>query len=124
MKFSQLKLLTDENIAPKIKTFLRDQGFNVLDVKENGWQGRDDIFLLDVSMEENRFVVSRDADFGELVVRQRKPFYGIIYLRSKNPLPDDLIKNISKLIQLDPEVHERSLIIVGEQKIRIREKKI
>lgn len=74
-------------------------------------------------MSEKCFVVSRDGDFGELVVRQGRPFYGIIYLRSKSPLSDNLIKNMSKLIELDPEVHEQSLIIVGDQKIRIREKR-
>lgn len=36
MKISSLKFLTDENISPRIVTFLRKKGIDVVDVKENG----------------------------------------------------------------------------------------
>jgi hypothetical protein len=34
MKLNQVKILTDENISPKLVAFLRQVGFDVRDVKE------------------------------------------------------------------------------------------
>lgn len=38
MKFRELHILADENISPKIVAFLRNEGLDVLDTKEQGWQ--------------------------------------------------------------------------------------
>ena len=39
MKIDSLHVLTDENISPKVVKCLRDQGLDVLDVKEERWYG-------------------------------------------------------------------------------------
>ena len=49
MKLQDVKILTDENISPKVVRFLRDVGFDVLDVKEQHWYGQDDEVLLDIA---------------------------------------------------------------------------
>lgn len=47
MKFSDFGLLTDQNIHADIVAFLRLAGFDVRDVKEEGWFGRPDSELLE-----------------------------------------------------------------------------
>jgi predicted nuclease of predicted toxin-antitoxin system len=42
MRLCSVKLLADENISPRVVSFLRSKGLDVIDVKEKGWQGRDD----------------------------------------------------------------------------------
>ena len=37
MKLLDVKILTDENISPKVVSFLRNVGLDVLDVKEQHW---------------------------------------------------------------------------------------
>ena len=66
MKFHQLRVLTDENVSPKIVAFLRNHGLDVLDTKEQGWQGKSDDELLEFAYQDNRWVLTHDADFGTL----------------------------------------------------------
>jgi hypothetical protein len=47
MKFRQLRIITYENISPKVVSFLRQKGIDVLDVKEEGWHGKEDKYTLE-----------------------------------------------------------------------------
>jgi len=40
MKLQSIKILTDENISPKVVITLRRLGFDILDVKEQHWYGK------------------------------------------------------------------------------------
>lgn len=60
MKFHALKILADENISPKVVSFLRQGGFDVLDAKEQHWQGKDDEDLLEIAYREQRFMLTHD----------------------------------------------------------------
>ena len=57
MTFDQLRILADENISPRVITFLRKQGLDVIDVKEKDWQGKEDNFLLEQAYIDERFIV-------------------------------------------------------------------
>lgn len=41
MKFCEIRILTDENISPKVLTFLRERGIDVIDTKEQNWNGKE-----------------------------------------------------------------------------------
>ena len=45
MRFSQIKIIADENISPRIVCWFRKNGFDILDVKEENWQGFSDEFI-------------------------------------------------------------------------------
>ncbi len=51
MKFRSLKILTDENISPRVVSFLREKGTDVIDTKEEEWHGKDDEYLLEKAYE-------------------------------------------------------------------------
>jgi predicted nuclease of predicted toxin-antitoxin system len=70
MKFLSLKILTDENISPKVVSFLREKGIDIIDTKEEKWHGREDEYLLEKAFEDNRFILTHDSDFGTLAVVQ------------------------------------------------------
>jgi len=53
----------------------------VLDVKECGWIGRTDRELLQSSTNEQRVIVTHDADFGRLAIAGGEPVVGIVFLR-------------------------------------------
>jgi predicted nuclease of predicted toxin-antitoxin system len=63
MKFHDLRILTDENVSPKVTAFLRNQGIDVLDVKEQGWKGKIDDELLEIAYHDKRWVLTHDSDF-------------------------------------------------------------
>jgi hypothetical protein len=58
VRHRELTFLTDENISPRVVACLRDRGHDVLDVKERGWQGKSDVFLLRKAWKAHRFIPS------------------------------------------------------------------
>jgi len=120
MKLHAIKILTDENISPKVVAFLRQAGVDVRDVKEEAWFGTADEALLDIAYQEDRFVLTHDADFGALAIHQGKPCYGILYLRLKNINPATIIRVWSELLQKELEIAPQSIWVIEESRVRIR----
>lgn len=81
MVLADYKLFTDENIDPVIVSFLRNHGFDVVDVKESGWFGKRDIDLMPLAFQEQRVIITHDSDFGTIAFTRNEPFTGIFYLR-------------------------------------------
>lgn len=120
MKLHQIKLLVDENISPRVVTTLRQRGIDVLDVKEQQWYGTDDKTLLRSAYQEQRFVLTHDADFGTLAVNQGKPCHGILYLRLKNLNPIHVSQICRDLFSRDLDITPHSIWVIDETRIRIR----
>jgi predicted nuclease of predicted toxin-antitoxin system len=120
MKFSQITFLTDENISTKVLEFLRERGLEVIDVREQKWQGSSDIFLLKETLHTNSFIITFDADFGTLAINKNVPFFGILYLRSKNLKSENTIRILRKLITKNPEIEPGTIIVADENKVRFR----
>jgi len=121
MRFFALRILADENISPKVVAFLRKQGLDVLDTKEEGWQGKSDDELLEVAHRQKRFVLTHDSDFGTLAIHEGKKYHGIIYLRLRNFHPRNVSAVCGQLLRLDVEISEGMLIVVEETRIRMRQ---
>ena len=59
-------LVADINIAPTVIQFLRERGVDVVSAREVGWSRYEDSDILREAYEMGRFVLTHDADFGEL----------------------------------------------------------
>jgi predicted nuclease of predicted toxin-antitoxin system len=115
-----LKILTDENISPRVVSFLRGKGLDVIDVKEKGWQGSADRFLMAAAWEENRFILTHDSDFGTLAINEGVPCYGIIYLRLKDLNFEKVKDSLDKFLKVETEISEGTIIILKDRRLRIR----
>lgn len=120
MKLNDIKILSDENISPKVVLFLRNSGLDVLDVKEVGWHGETDSELLQKALETKRFILTHDSDFGTLAVNRGHPCFGIIYLRTKDLRSNNIIDVCKKLLNVNPDLSEGSILVVDERRLRIR----
>lgn len=120
MKLESIRLLTDENISPKVVKSLRDQGLDVLDVKEEGWYGKEDQELLDIAFENHRFVLTHDSDFGTLAMNEGRPCYGLLYLRLADLKPDNVARICQRLFSRDLDVYSGTILVIEETRIRIR----
>jgi predicted nuclease of predicted toxin-antitoxin system len=115
-----LKILTDENISPRVVSVLRGKGLDVIDVKEKGWQGSADRFLMAAAWEENRFILTHDSDFGTLAINEGVPCYGIIYLRLKDLNFEKVKDSLDKFLKVETEISEGTIIILKDRRLRIR----
>ena len=98
---------------------LRQHGHDVLYVMEE-LRGTADSQLLTRAYEEQRFVITEDKDFGELVYRLRLPARGIVLLRFD--INERQLKIPRLLELLDSAAHRLagSFIVVEADKTRMR----
>lgn len=120
MKIRDLKFLTDENISPRVVSFFRQKGFDVIDVKEERWHGTEDKRLMEMAYKAKQFIITHDVDFGTLAINEGVSFYGIIYLRLKNVKVSNVITVLEKLLMLDTGLQEGALIVVEDTRVRMR----
>lgn len=120
MKFQDFRVLTDENISPKVVRYLRKMGIDVLDTKEQNWYGKEDDELLEIAFREQRLVVTHDSDFGTLAINEGKRNYGIIYFRLRNVNPNNVTMVYGQLLQSNISFPLGTILVVEETKIRIR----
>ncbi len=120
MKISSLKLLTDENVSPKIVSFLQKKGMDVVDVKEKGWHGSEDTYLMEIANNEKRFILTHDTDFGTLAINEGIPCYGIIYMKLRNLKMSNMINILEKFLMVDKDISEGTVIVIEDTRLRIR----
>jgi predicted nuclease of predicted toxin-antitoxin system len=120
MKLDSIHILADENISPKVVKCLRDQGLDVLDVKEERWYGKEDQEILDMALEGHRFVLTHDSDFGTMAIHEGRPFYGILYLRLNDLKPSQVARVCRHVFRQDLEILPGAILVIEETRLRIR----
>lgn len=119
MKLTEFGLLTDENVNPHAVAFLRSVGFDVIDVCESGWQGQSDRVLLATAAEDQRIVVTHDADFGRLAIIEAAPLTGIIFLRPGHLEPQFTIDTIKAILATGVDFFPPSVLVAKRRKDRV-----
>ncbi|MFT3878436.1 MAG: DUF5615 family PIN-like protein [Gemmatales bacterium] len=122
MKLRDFPLLTDENISPVVVEFLRQEGFDVLDATENGWQGMLDSEHLNRALADGRVVVTHDGDFGSLAILNGQPLIGIFFVRPGHHDPAITIDTIKIVLANDPDLQIPFLLVAkrGTNQVNIR----
>ena len=111
--------LADEGIDRSIVDCLRGQGHHVFYVVEE-IRSLDDDILLDIAAEENRILITRDKDFGELVFRLQKAHAGVILIRLEGYTTTERADMVCKLVKLYAEQLSNNFSVIQKGVIRIR----
>ena len=113
------KFLTDENIASSLVKTLREQGYNVLDIKEEALFGISDKEIISLANRQKRIILTHDKDFANLINNPFIKHSGVILLRFSNQSPQNVIKRIIPVLkEITPKL-KNSLAIVSDDCIRI-----
>ena len=118
--------LADENIHQDITIHLRNQGLNIISIKEIGLIGSDDITILRKSYSENRIIITHDSDFGTLGILSGEPIVGIVYLRPGHIKPIFTINTFNALLEQKIDINAPFLLVaeILESSIKIRIRKL
>lgn len=114
-----MKFLADEGIDRSIVNELRSLGFDVFYVLEDV-RSLDDDTLLEIARVENRILITRDKDFGELVFRLSKAHAGVILIRLEGHSTQERGSIACKLIQQYQDQLQNSFSVIQKGVIRIR----
>lgn len=117
-----MKILADEGVDKPIVEALRVTGFDVDYILET-FQGANDEFILKMSYEQGRVLLTQDKDFGELVFRLGQIHYGVILIRLQGAPPNEKAEIVTKLLlQYHHEVVD-SFTVIQPNAIRIRKRR-
>ena len=114
-----MKLLADEHIERELVDWLRATGHDVLWVAQS-MPSAPDPDLIDVAVREDRVILTKDLDFGELIFRAGSRVRGLILLRlaTRNPA-----QRLELIRTMWPEIESRCLghlVVLSPHRIRAR----
>lgn len=119
-----LHILLDQNIPYAVATWLHVQrpSWIVRHVKDLHFEGQTDEFLYRWAQQEKAIVITFDEDFADSRLYPLGRHYGVIRLRVWPTTIEKTTEALDRLLrQLPPEEWTGSLIIIDNQKIRVRQ---
>jgi predicted nuclease of predicted toxin-antitoxin system len=115
-----MRLLADQDIYAVTVTFLRSHGHDVATVSDVGLSQSDDLVVLQTAIQDRRILITRDRDFGGIVIAGTLQG-GVIYLRvvhsALKAVHGELLRVLSQYAE---DVLLKSLVVVEEGRHRIR----
>ena len=118
-----LNILIDQNVPYAVAAWLRTQlpYCTVRHVKDLGFEGQPDDFLYRWAQQEKAIVMTFDEDFADYRLYPLGSYCGVIRLRVWPTTIEKTIEALESLLrQLPAEEWKESLIIIDNQKIRVR----
>jgi len=113
-----MKFLANENIPLKFIERLKEDGHDIKRV-DLIQKGLSDEKVIELTIKEDRVLITFDKDFGEKAFKCKKEIKGIILLRIRPVSIEFMIERFKTLLKNFPEI-ERKFIVLEETKIRER----
>jgi len=124
VKLFDLPLFADENIDQEVVAELRNRGHDVLTARESGLAGASDREILEAARSSGRVVMTHDADFGALAIRDGEPLLGVVYLRPGHIASPVIVGMFDTLRDVIVDLRDPFIIVVerrgNEVRIRVR----
>jgi predicted nuclease of predicted toxin-antitoxin system len=116
-----MRFLLDMGISPMSGQFLRDQGHDVMHLRDQGLERLPDPDILAKAREEKRILITHDLEFGELLGSAGARLPSVITFRLRNMSPDSVIHYLREILEHHRAILEKGAIMsVSEGQIRIR----
>jgi predicted nuclease of predicted toxin-antitoxin system len=117
-----VKFLVDANLSPTIARRLDEAGHDAIHVIDLGLADASDLDLLLRAEEDDRVIISADADFGALISTHGRQSPSVILLRSADHLSptQQAALLLANLPQLASELTTGAIASLGRGRLRIR----
>jgi predicted nuclease of predicted toxin-antitoxin system len=116
-----LKFLVDNALSPILSEGLRRAGHDSVHLRDYHLQMAQDEIVLDRAAKENRILISKDTDFGDLLTLSGASGPSVILFRRVSDQPaaqlDLLLANLEKLAE---HLERGSIAILERNRIRVR----
>lgn len=115
-----MRFKIDKSLHLEIADFLRGRGYDALTVFDQGFQGRSDRDIADLSQSEGRILISLDLDFSNILMFPPEKYPGLIVLRLRKKSRSAIRRVVARVIEhVDKEPLAGRLWVVDEHRIRI-----
>ena len=115
-----VKFLLDQDVYALTARFLVDAGYDIVTAREIGMSRAKDEEILQVAQEQQRILITRDRDYGNLVF-VKLAGSGVIYLRILLTNVSSIHQELNRVIETYSEKElSQSFIVVEANGHRIR----
>lgn len=117
------RILLDQNIPQPVSAWLKEilPDCTIQHVNELGFQGKSDEFLYRWAQENKAIIITYDEDFADARFYPLGHHHGVIRLRVWPTTIENTKSAMNRLIEeLSPSDWRKCLIIIDNQKIRVR----
>ena len=112
-----MKFLIDENIRKEVKDFLKNEGYDILNIPS----GTSDEEIARIAQENKRIILTHDHHFADILMYPPEKYAGIIRIKIHPPDAAAVINSLRFLLIKSPsEEFDRHLIILEKDDFRIR----
>ena len=117
-----MKFFADEGLDYPLVAALREQAHEVIYAAED-FSGKADAILLEEALKQKVLLLTKDKDFGEMVIRQQQTTTGVVLIRIEAlNVPANVNLVVSLIRQHEADLYN-SFTVIQEDKIRIRKLK-
>jgi predicted nuclease of predicted toxin-antitoxin system len=117
-----VRFLIDNPLSPLVAEGLRQHGHDAVHVRDYGMQASPDADVFARAADEDRVIVSADADFGMLLAQRKTPKPSVILLRlGSQRRPEEQVKLLlANLPAIEPSLLAGSIVTFKGAIMRIR----
>ena len=87
---NSLKFMIDANMPRLVMRNLNDLGYDTVDIRDIEKPGIDDDRIFELAQQEGRIILTRDQDFGNIILYPLETHKGIIVLKTRYTYPRKL----------------------------------
>lgn len=114
-----MKFLVDVGVGKKVENWLKENGFDVLSVRDIDSRAKDSQILC-WAVDQQRMIISMDKDFGELVYNSGKHHAGVLILRLEDADGDTKVEVTKKILAEYYDKIESHFCVFQDGRLRIR----
>ena len=114
-----MKFLIDVGVGKKVENWLRENGYDILAVRDIDAHAKDSK-ILQLAFEQKRMIITMDKDFGELVFNSGKQHAGVLILRLEDADADTKVGVIKNILLNYSDHLKSSFCVYQDGKLRIR----
>ena len=116
-----IKFLADENISRSLIEFLRKEGYDIKDIKEEKLYGISDEEVIRLALRDKRIILTHDREFGG-VLNNPINFERVVIIRYSNQNPNNIVKRFkADLVKIRSKL-DNSVIVLFDKHHIIYEK--
>jgi len=116
-----MKFLADMGLSQSSVNWLRQNGYDVIRLREEGLQRTTDAEIVKKATKERRAILTCDLDFGDLMATSGEIYPSVIIFRLQNERPENVNRRLEQVLKESSDVLEKGAIIsVEETRHRVR----
>lgn len=113
-------MLVDESVTRNVREWLKEQGFETINVSDTNLKGAKDQDIAKYAAKNNMTILTLDTDFAQIYHNSPKGTLGVIVIKAKPSTPATLLETLTRAHEkINLKKTHNQLVIITKRKIRI-----